>query len=82
MHQISWQKGRLMKLWFKMGNLSSTIVVNSFTQQEDLKMRSGSLSLVKTLLFVEGVLKSRSFQINDSIKSSFSWAYKLHFWEI
>nr|POF27461.1 iq domain-containing protein iqm2 [Quercus suber] len=29
-----------------------------------------------------GVLKSRSFQINDSIKSSFSWAYKLHFWEI
>ncbi|KAF3948970.1 hypothetical protein CMV_025094 [Castanea mollissima] len=82
MHQISWQKGRLMKLWFKMGNLSSTIVVNSFTQQEDLIMRSGSLSLVKTLLFVEGVLKSRSFQINDSIKSSFSWAYKLHFWEI
>ena len=62
-----------MKLWFKMGNLSSIIVVNSFTQQEDLKMRSGSLSLVKTLLFVEGVLKSRSFQINDSIKSSFSW---------
>ena len=28
---------------------------------------------VGTLLFVEGVLKSRSSQINNSIKSSFSW---------
>ncbi|KAL0016393.1 hypothetical protein SO802_003462 [Lithocarpus litseifolius] len=30
---------------------------------------------VRTLVFVEAVLKSRSSQINDSIKSSFSWYF-------
>nr|POF16890.1 serine/threonine-protein kinase atm [Quercus suber] len=32
-----------------------------------------SLDDSRTLLFIEGVLKSRSSQINDFIKSSFSW---------